>query len=115
MLTQTIPYPLSRPSDERGMVIAPEVGEKRKKRKNEGEGGKKRAHPEGSTPSLPPQRKAMLATEEGHNLALIPLATIAPSEGAQFQQFEETLKASGNAHDQSSSKSSTIASKGEKG
>lgn len=61
------------------------------------------------------KRRALAAMEEGLNLALIPLTTVAPSEGLQFQPFEITLEDSGGTHDQSSATSSTTTSEGKQG
>lgn len=85
------------------------------KRKNKGEGGRKRARPKGSSLALPPQRGAPTTTKEGLNLAFIPLTTIGPSEGVQFYLFKITPEASRGNHDQSFVTSSTMASKGKQG
>lgn len=74
MIIDTIPPPLSKPSNKsrKGFHAAPEMKEekghfdkqeseerkeKRSKMKNEDEGQRKQAHPEDSPPSLPPQRE----------------------------------------------------------
>lgn len=55
----------------------------------------------------------MVVTKQGHDLALVPFAAVAPSEGSQFQSFEVTLDVSGSTHDQPFSTSSTTTPKGE--
>lgn len=57
----------------------------------------------------------MATKEGGHKLAPIPLITVTPLKGAQFQPFELTPEALGGTHDQSSSISSTATSEGEEG
>lgn len=73
MIKDTIPPPLSKPSNKsrQGLFVTPEMREKRSKRKSEDEGKRKRVCPEGSPPA---------AVEDA--LALVPLVIIAPLEGA---------------------------------
>lgn len=87
MLTDTISVPSLEPTkrSRRGVTIASDAREQRSKKMSEGNEGKgKRMHPEGSTSSLSPCRRALTGMEEGDNLPLIPLATGVILEGVQF-------------------------------
>lgn len=100
MITGVVPHPMSRPSSMSrwGIVIALKAKEERSKNRHEGDKGKgNRIWSRDSTPSLPPQMTAWTATEENLDLVLIPLPTIASSEGVQFQPFEVTLETSRGA------------------
>lgn len=97
-----------------GIITAPNVREQRSKKKNECDKRKrKRTHPKGSTPSLPPHRRALVTIEEGLDLSLVPFAMVVTLKGAQFQPLEVFPRASRSAHDQSLFISSTTALVGE--
>lgn len=61
--------------------------EKRSKRKSDDKGKRKKASLEGSPPSSPPQKRALMAIEDSIALALFLFAS-ASLEGSQIQPFE---------------------------
>lgn len=80
MFIDAVPIPPFEPIERsrHSIIIALESREQRSKKKSEGSKGKgKRTRPEGSTPSLPSQRRATVAMEEGHDLPFVPLVMVA--------------------------------------